>query len=63
MDKLRFKEKKSKYVGNNAVGVSPETYEIVRRIAERSDLKMVEVANMMIKYAAEHVVWQFADEE
>ncbi len=56
--KQRFKTNSSLY----RIRVGGDAYEIVERIADKTNMTMNEVASMMIKFAAEHSEIRGVDE-
>ena len=47
-----------KVISCKSVAISPEAYDEICNIADRSGMKMKDVADMLIKYALEHVTWE-----
>ena len=47
-----------KTISCKSVAISPEAYEEIWKIADKSGMKMKDVADMLIKCALEHVTWE-----
>lgn len=54
--RITFKRNR-KYVGSNAVGCSPEIYEKIADIAEKSGERMKDVADKLLDFALSNVTW------